>query len=37
MAAGLLIAAEREVATRRRTDWEAAWAAADRKKLRSWF
>jgi CHAD domain-containing protein len=37
MAAGVLIAAEREVAARRRADWEAAWAAADRKKLRSWF
>jgi CHAD domain-containing protein len=37
MAAGELIAAEREVAARRRGEWAAAWAALDRKKLRSWF
>jgi CHAD domain-containing protein len=37
MAAGVLIAAERDVATRRRGEWETAWAALDRKKLRSWF
>jgi hypothetical protein len=37
MAAGQLIAVEREVAARRRGEWEAAWVALDRKKLRSWF
>jgi CHAD domain-containing protein len=37
IAAGELIAAERGVAARRRVEWKAAWAAVDRKKLRSWF
>ncbi|HZD37640.1 MAG TPA: CYTH and CHAD domain-containing protein [Actinomycetes bacterium] len=37
MAAGLLIAMERDAATRSRAAWQTAWANLDRKKLRTWF
>jgi CHAD domain-containing protein len=37
LTAGLLIAAERDAATRAREEWKSAWANIDRKKLRSWF
>jgi CHAD domain-containing protein len=37
LAAGLLIAAERDAAARARAQWEAAWERLDRKKLRSWL
>ena len=37
LAAGLLIAAERERAAHARTEWEAAWGRMDRKKLRAWL
>lgn len=37
LAAGLLIAAERDAATRARGRWVAAWDRMDRKKLRAWF
>lgn len=37
MAAGLLIAAERQDATEHRDAWRAMWAKADRKKARAWL
>jgi CHAD domain-containing protein len=37
LAAGLLIAVERDTAARTRAGWEAAWANLDRKKLRAWL
>jgi CHAD domain-containing protein len=37
LAAGLLIAAEREAAADSRAEWQAAWDRADRKKLRAWL
>ncbi len=37
LAAGQLIAAERAVADRARSQWHAAWERLDRKKLRAWF
>jgi CHAD domain-containing protein len=37
LAAGLLIAAEREDAERSRAQWEGAWARLDGAKLRDWF
>ena len=37
LAAGLLIAAERQEADRAKAQWEASWAYLDSKKLRAWF
>ena len=37
LAAGLLVAAERDAATRGRTEWQAVWERLDRKRLRAWL
>jgi CHAD domain-containing protein len=37
LAAGLMIAAERDAATRARGEWQAAWDRMNRKKLRAWL
>jgi CHAD domain-containing protein len=37
LAAGLLVAAERDAASRGRTEWQAVWDRLDRKPLRAWL
>jgi CHAD domain-containing protein len=37
LAAGLLVAAERDAAARSRAEWETAWHRLDRRKLRAWL